>query len=47
MPTVLRIGPVRLCSSGGFNRDEINKINKIVEDNKEHLLRSWNEYFIG
>ncbi len=41
------LGPVRLCSSGGFNRDEINKINKIVEDNKEHLLRSWNEYFIG
>jgi hypothetical protein len=24
---------------------EINRIQKLVEENQEHLLRKWNEYF--
>lgn len=32
-------------SSGGFSSSEINRIHKLVKDNKEELLRSWNEYF--
>jgi len=39
------LDPVRLQSSGGFSRKEINKILKLVEHNQELLLRSWNEYF--
>ena len=37
--------PVRLERSGGFNRSEINRIRKLVEENQEVLLRGWNEYF--
>ncbi|MDQ3255662.1 MAG: DUF4160 domain-containing protein [Acidobacteriota bacterium] len=39
--------PVRLQNSGGFSRTEINRIQKVVEENQEDLLRSWNEYFNG
>jgi len=39
------LNPVRLQSSGGFSRSEINRIQRLVEDNKEDLLRSWNEFF--
>lgn len=39
------LDPVRLQNSGGFNRNEINRIQKLVEKNREHLLRSWDEYF--
>ena len=41
------IEPVRLQNSGGFNRTEIRRIQKLVEDNQEDLLRSWNDYFNG
>lgn len=41
------IDPVRLQNSGGFSRNEINRIQKLVEENREHLLRGWNEYFKG
>jgi len=37
--------PVRLERSGGFNRSEISRIRKLVEENQEVLLRGWNEYF--
>ena len=37
--------PVRLQSSGGFNRVEINKIYKIVIENREIFLEAWHEYF--
>ncbi|KAA0227163.1 DUF4160 domain-containing protein [candidate division KSB1 bacterium] len=37
--------PVRLHSSGGFARHEINAIQKLVEVNQEQLLRGWNDYF--
>ena len=39
------LGPVRLQNSGGFNRAEINRIQKVVTDNQALLLRGWNEYF--
>jgi hypothetical protein len=39
--------PVRLQNSGGFGRTEINRIQKLVEDNREDLLRSWHEFFNG
>jgi hypothetical protein len=39
--------PVRLQDSGGFGRAELNRIQKLVNENREGLLRSWNEYFNG
>ena len=41
------LDPVRLQSSGGFGGSEINRIQKLVEENREELLRGWNEYFNG
>jgi hypothetical protein len=37
--------PVRLERSGGFSRREINRIQKLVDESVEALLRSWSEYF--
>lgn len=39
------LNPVRLQSSGGFSRSEINRIHRLVDENREFLLRSWNEFF--
>lgn len=39
------LNPVRLQSSDGFSRGEINRIQRLVEENREYLLRSWNEFF--
>ena len=39
------IDPVRLESSGGFNRREIAQIQDLVEENADDLLGSWNEFF--
>lgn len=39
------LDPVRLQNSGGFSRSEINRIQRHVEENRESLLRRWNEYF--
>lgn len=39
------LDPVRLQNSGGFNRSEITRIQRLVEENQEYLLRCWNEYF--
>ena len=41
------LDPVRLQNSGGFGRAEINRIQRLVEQNREILLRSWDEYFNG
>jgi uncharacterized protein DUF4160 len=41
------LDPVRLQNSGGFGRTELNRIQKLVDENREDLLRSWNEYFNG
>jgi hypothetical protein len=41
------LDPVRLQNSGGFGRTELNHIQRLIEDNGEDLLRSWNDYFNG
>ncbi|NPV87582.1 MAG: DUF4160 domain-containing protein [Anaerolineae bacterium] len=37
--------PVRLQASSGFSRVELGKIQSLVLENKEQLLRCWDEYF--
>jgi len=39
------LDPVRLDWHGGFRPTELNKILKIVADNREKLLEAWNGYF--
>jgi len=39
------LDPVRIQNSGGFDRREINKLQRLVEQNAGRLLRSWNAYF--
>jgi len=39
------LDPVRLQTSGGFSRTEINRIQKLVEEHQNELLRKWDEYF--
>jgi len=39
------LDPVRLESSFGFNRKEIMQIQRMVDENREHFIRSWNEFF--
>ena len=39
------LDPVRLQTSGGFGRSDLNRIRSLVEDNREALVRSWDEYF--
>lgn len=41
------LDPVRLQSSGGFGRREINRIKKLVKENRESLVRSWDGHFSG
>lgn len=41
------LDPVRIHRSSGFSRNEINKLQKLVIENEETLVRSWNEYFTG
>ena len=39
------LDPVRLQDSGGFNRTEISRIQRLVMGNQQQLLRVWDEYF--
>lgn len=39
------LDPVRLQRSGGFNRKEISRIHKMIEENTIELLEAWNDYF--
>jgi len=39
------IDPVRLQKSGGFNRSEIGRIHKMIEENSLAIEEAWNEYF--
>lgn len=41
------LDPVRLQNSGGFSRTELNRIQKLVDEKREDLLRNWNDYFNG
>jgi hypothetical protein len=37
--------PVMFQRSWGFGRQELNRIQRLVVEHREDLLRSWNEYF--
>ncbi len=39
------LDPVRLGDNKGFSRRELNRIRKLVDENVDDLLRSWNEFF--
>ena len=39
------LDPIRLQKSGGFNRAQINRIQKIIEEDCEKLVEAWHEYF--
>jgi len=39
------LSPIRLQSNRGFNRVEINRIQKLVEEHQSQLLKGWNEFF--
>ena len=39
------LDPVRLDWSHGFGRHELNRIEKAVEENEEHLRETWNAFF--
>ncbi len=39
------LDPIRLQNSGGFNRAELNRIQKIIQDHHQELTEAWNDYF--
>lgn len=39
------VDPIRLQSSGGFNRSEINRILSIISDHQIEIMEAWNDYF--
>ena len=39
------LDPVRLDRSTGFASAELNRIQKLVDENVAELRRSWDEYF--
>lgn len=39
------LDPVRLHNSGGLNRTEIGRIQKLVVQYRQQLMEAWNEYF--
>lgn len=41
------LDPVWLERSRGFARKELHTIQALIEENQQHLLESWNEYFHG
>lgn len=39
------LDPVRLQQSGGLQRAEILRIERMIEENQTALLEAWNEFF--
>ncbi|MEK6814624.1 MAG: DUF4160 domain-containing protein [Nitrospirota bacterium] len=39
--------PIRLCSSGGFSRAEIGRIQEVVRTHANDLKEAWHAYFNG
>jgi hypothetical protein len=39
------LDPIRLQSSGGFNRQELSLIQEIIQKYQIQLMEGWNEYF--
>jgi hypothetical protein len=40
------LDPVELHSSAGFPAFEVNRLAKMVKENRKLLLEAWNDYFI-
>lgn len=36
---------VRMARNGGFRQHELNRIERMVVENREHLLERWSEFF--
>jgi len=41
------LAPPRLRRNRGFKQRDLNEIERIIEQNQERLMRSWDEYFSG
>lgn len=41
------LDPIRLQSSGGFPRNEITRIERLVLENQSQITEAWNGYFHG
>jgi hypothetical protein len=41
------LAPLRFQKNQGFKRAELNKIEDLIEENQEELMRSWDDYFNG
>ena len=41
------LAPPRFQKNQGFKRAELNRIEDIIEENQDSLMRSWDEYFNG
>lgn len=39
------LNPVALQKAGGFSRNELIEIGKLVEQNHDFFLERWNEFF--
>lgn len=37
--------PIRLDSSGGFNRKEISEMLKTVQEHHQEFVEAWHDYF--
>jgi hypothetical protein len=41
------LDPVRLQRAGGFRRAELNRIETIIRNRHDELVRAWHEHFGG
>ncbi len=39
------LDPVRLARSGGFRRNELDRVRRLVEEHRSELLKDWDEFF--
>lgn len=45
MTVKLWLFPVRVAFNLGFSRHELRRIERLISENEEKCLRSWNDYF--
>lgn len=38
------LAPVRMVENGGFSRRELMRMQRLVDEHQETLLRGWNEH---
>ena len=39
------VKPVKLAESFGFSTRELNKLDVLVSENEEHILKEWGEFY--